>query len=69
MNGQTREMTELGESSTIADLVQALALQPGRVALERNGDIVARDLWPATPVAEGDRMEIVHFVGGGTAAG
>ncbi len=67
INGQARDMTAIHEGSTIADLVEALALQPGRVALERNGEIVARDQWQATSVTAGDRMEIVHFVGGGAA--
>ena len=66
INGQVRELDTLHDGSTIADLVQTLALAAGRVALEQNGEIVARDRWAERHVAAGDRMEIVHFVGGGT---
>ncbi len=65
INGQVREMA-LQDGSTVADLVQTLALAAGRVALEQNGEIVPRDAWAQKPVMAGDRMEIVHFVGGGS---
>ena len=65
INGQVREMA-LQDGSTVADLVQTLALAAGRVALEQNGEIVPRDTWAQKPVMAGDRMEIVHFVGGGS---
>jgi sulfur carrier protein len=42
-----------------------LALKGDRVAVERNGEIAARTSWPAVMVADGDRIEVVHFVGGG----
>ena len=50
---------------TLAALVEQLGMKSDRVAIELNRDIVARDRWPATLLAEGDRLEIVHFVGGG----
>jgi len=65
LNGQARELEGLGEGSTVADLVEALAMQSDRVALEHNGEIVSRESWKQTPLSSGDRVEIVHFVGGG----
>ena len=66
INGQARVLEALHEGSFIAELLAELALQPERVALERNGEIVARTDWAQTPLAAGDRLEIVHFVGGGS---
>ncbi len=50
---------------TIADLVRELELAPEKVAVERNGAIVPRSTLADAPLAEGDTLEIVHFVGGG----
>ncbi len=50
---------------TLASLVESLALAPGRVAVERNREIVPMSQWAEVALAEGDRLEIVHFVGGG----
>jgi sulfur carrier protein len=50
---------------TLAALIESLAMKPDRVAVELNRNIVPRDRWPQTPLKEGDRLEIVHFVGGG----
>jgi len=50
---------------TLAGLVQALGMKTDRVAVELNRDIVPRDQWDRTQLADGDRLEIVHFVGGG----
>ncbi len=50
---------------TIADLVRELELAPEKVAVERNGAIVPRSTLAEAPLAEGDTLEIVHFVGGG----
>jgi thiazole synthase len=52
-------------AATIADLVRELDLAPEKVAVERNGEIVPRSTLSDAPLAEGDRLEIVHFVGGG----
>jgi thiamine biosynthesis protein ThiS len=60
-----------GEEKQIADglsinaLLESLQIRPGRVVVERNRDIVQRDLFGATMLVEGDALEIVHFVGGG----
>ncbi len=50
---------------TLASLIANMGLKSDRVAVELNRDIVRRDQWPATELADGDRLEIVHFVGGG----
>ena len=52
-------------AATIAELVRELELAPEKVAVERNGEIVPRSTLAAAPLAEGDKLEIVHFVGGG----
>ena len=52
-------------AATIADLVRELDLAPEKVAVERNGEIVPRSTLGDAPLADGDRLEIVHFVGGG----
>ncbi|UYV16307.1 sulfur carrier protein ThiS [Porphyrobacter sp. ULC335] len=52
-------------ATTIADLVRELDLAPEKVAVERNGAIVPRSTLAEAPLAEGDTLEIVHFVGGG----
>lgn len=50
---------------TLRGLVEQLGMKTDRVAVELNRDIVPRDQWARTELAEGDRLEIVHFVGGG----
>ncbi len=66
INGHFRSFPELLPGASVAELIEALALKGDRVAIEHNGAIVSRAHWSATPVAGGDRMEIVHFVGGGS---
>ena len=51
--------------ATVVDLLRALGLDGGRVAIERNLEILPRQKWPDTQVQPGDRYEIVQFVGGG----
>lgn len=53
-------------ASTLAALIEQLGMRADRVAVELNRKIVARECWPATELREGDRLEIVHFVGGGS---
>jgi len=62
VNGETREFPV---GMTVEGLVVALDLQPARVAIELNRNVVRRNEWSATTLREGDRVEIVHFVGGG----
>ncbi len=61
VNGESRRVAP----GSIAQLVQTLALDPARVAVERNGLIVPRSTLGAVALADGDVLEIVHFVGGG----
>jgi thiamine biosynthesis protein ThiS len=59
------EIHELAGPYTLEDLVSELSLTPQRVAIELNQSVIRRDLWEQTIINEGDRVEIVHFVGGG----
>ena len=62
INGDEREFP--GEL-TLSSLVEQLGMKPDRVAIELNREIVPRDRWATTPLKDGDRLEMVHFVGGG----
>lgn len=62
VNGERREAPQ---GVTVADLLRELNLPAGRVAIERNLQILPRPQWPNTAIEPGDRYEIVHFVGGG----
>lgn len=66
LNGQPREFAELSSTATVAEVVAALALKADRVAVELNGEIAERRRWQETAVTSGDRLEVVHFVGGGS---
>ena len=61
VNGEPRRST----AATVAELVIELGLKPEKVAVELNGTIVPRSTLAGTPLADGDVLEIVHFVGGG----
>jgi len=62
VNGETRAAKP---GATVIDLLRELGLDSGRVAIERNLQILSRPQWPETVVQSGDRYEIVQFVGGG----
>ncbi len=62
INGETHLFAP---SSTLATLVEALALDVRKVAIEQNLTIIPRSLYGQTPIADGDRIEIVQFIGGG----
>jgi len=62
VNGESRNVAD---QSTLNDLVDELSLAPARIAVELNGEVVRRNNWAETVLAEGDRLEVVHFVGGG----
>ena len=62
INGEAREVQGV---ATLSLLLERLGLKPDRVAVELNREIVARELWAETRLGEGDRIEIVQFVGGG----
>jgi sulfur carrier protein len=53
---------------TLASLIERMGMKADRVAVELNRDIVPRDQWERTNLSDGDRLEIVHFVGGGRIA-
>lgn len=61
LNGEPRQTF----ATTIAALVRELDLEPAKVAVERNREIVPRSTLEDAPLADGDTLEIVHFVGGG----
>ena len=57
--------TVIAKGSGIDELIKSLDLNPERVAVELNRRIIRRVDWGSTTISEGDRVEIVHFVGGG----
>ncbi len=69
LNGTSRTFDDLGENPTLAAFVTALGFRADRVALEQNGDIAPRSSWNTTAIQSGDKIELVHFVGGGSLAG
>ena len=62
MNGVARTVPD---GLTVATLIEHLGMKSDRVAVELNREIVPRNRWEATSLGENDRLEIVHFVGGG----
>jgi thiamine biosynthesis protein ThiS len=62
INGEARDFNP---PLTLAGLVEQLDMKADRVAVELNRSIVPREQWQGTSLADGDRLEIVHFVGGG----
>jgi thiazole synthase len=64
LNGETRRV---GPGLTVKSLLTSLGLDPAKIAVERNLEIVPRSAYDSVAVAEGDRFEIVHFIGGGNA--
>lgn len=64
VNGQPREVPA---GASLEEMICHLGLGEGRLALERNLELVPRAQWATVRVEAGDRFEIVHFVGGGRA--
>lgn len=62
VNGETREVAR---GASVADLINDLDLTPQRLAIELNLSILPRAKWSETELRSGDKLEIVHFVGGG----
>jgi thiamine biosynthesis protein ThiS len=62
VNGETRSLAGV---THVASLVAALGLDGRKVAVERNLEIVPRSAYERTSLEDGDRIEIVHFIGGG----
>jgi sulfur carrier protein len=66
INGEERQFSQIGPDATLGQVIAELGLKSDRVAVEWNGTIVRRPEWEATRVASGDKLEVVHFVGGGS---
>jgi sulfur carrier protein len=62
VNGERRSVAA---ALSVAELLRGMGLEGKRLAVERNGEIVPKSAHAATPLAEGDRIEIVIAVGGG----
>jgi len=62
INGENREFSSI---RTLSDLVTHLGMKADRVAIELNRELIPRDRWNATQLSDCDKLEIVHFVGGG----
>lgn len=62
INGEEKE---IAEGLSIAALLDKLQIRPGRVVVELNRNIIAREAHDSTALKDGDTLEIVHFVGGG----
>lgn len=65
INGESRQLETNADPFTLSALIEMLGMKSDRVAVELNRNIVPRDLWSQTSIRDGDRLEIVHFVGGG----
>ena len=66
VNGEARKADP---GTTVAALLRAMGIDPARVAVERNRDVVPRATWNDAGLVDGDRIEIVAFVGGGSGGG
>lgn len=63
INGE--EHFDLPDKMTVAQLLMHLSLPPKKIAIERNLEIVSKSTFETTMLSEGDRLEIIHFIGGG----
>ena len=64
LNGETRR---LDQPTSVRGLLESLGLDPAKIAVERNLEIVPRSTYDQVALTQGDRLEIVHFIGGGNA--
>jgi thiamine biosynthesis protein ThiS len=65
INGQERAFPDSPVPFSLAALVESLGMKSDRVAVELNRNVVPRARWSETQLCDGDRLELVHFVGGG----
>lgn len=65
LNGQVKSIPGLEAGASLTRVIEALGLRGDRVAVEVNGEIMRREGWASSAIQNGDRMELVHFVGGG----
>lgn len=66
VNGQNHSFENLIPPVSLAQAIDGMNLEGDRIAVELNGAIVQRAHWSETPLNSGDRLEVVHFVGGGS---
>src|SRR6185503_1149414 len=66
VNGEHRNASA---GTTVGGLLQAMGIDPARVAVERNRDVVPRTTWAEAGLSDGDKIEIVAFIGGGSDSG
>lgn len=59
------ELREFADGSTLASVVNELGFGEKRIAIELNGEVAKRSDWPQSEVQNHDKIEVVHFVGGG----
>jgi thiamine biosynthesis protein ThiS len=62
LNGETKE---LFQETSLQNLIEDLDLKEKRIAIELNCSVIKRKDWPEVVLKAGDKLEIVHFVGGG----
>ena len=60
------EKKSCADSASLAQFIETLGMKGDRVAVEVNREIVPRTQWAETQLHDGDQLEIVHFVGGGS---
>jgi len=65
VNGAEQEIESVADGGFLLQVIEGLGVEPSRVAVELNGEIVRRGNWGSVAVRAGDKLEIVHFVGGG----
>jgi len=65
LNGKPHTFANLASPADMNAVIAALELKADRIAVEHNGTIVSRTAWSGALVSDNDRLEIVHFVGGG----
>jgi thiamine biosynthesis protein ThiS len=65
LNGQARTFEGIAAPTQLDEVIARMDVRADRIAVEHNGEIAARAGWSNVAVNSGDRLEIVHFVGGG----
>lgn len=65
VNGRERLLEELQAPCALDEVLRSMELRADRIAVELNGELAPRTGWTETSVGDGDRLEVVHFVGGG----
>lgn len=62
INGETKEITN---QLNLSDLLKLFSLPQERIAIELNKEVVRKKDWETIQVSDGDKLEVIHFVGGG----